>query len=47
MSYIYLNRRGTTKSLHFEFFIQPGGLIPGWNPARPEPTRRYKIPQYA
>jgi len=47
MAYIYLNRRGTTKSLQFEFSIQPGGLIPSWNPARPEPTRRYKIPQYA
>ena len=47
MAYIYLNRQGRTKSLQFEFSIQPGGLIPSWNPTRPGPARRYKIPQYA
>ena len=34
MAYIYLNRRGKTKSLQFEFSIQPGGLIPSWNPSQ-------------
>ena len=47
MAYIYVNRQGKTKSLQFKFSIQPGGLIPSWNPTRPEPGRRYKIPQYA
>jgi hypothetical protein len=44
MAYIYLNRRGKTKSLQFKFSIQPGGLIPGWNPTRPGPARRYTAP---
>ena len=47
MAYIYINRQGRTKSLQFEFSIQPGGLIPSWNPARPAPARRYKFVQYA
>jgi hypothetical protein len=47
MAYIYVNRQGKTKSLQFKFSIQPGGSIPNWNPARPGPARRYKVPQYA
>jgi hypothetical protein len=47
MAYIYVNRQGKTKSLQFKFSIQPGGLIPSWNPTRPGPARRYKVPQYA
>jgi len=47
MAYIYVNRQGKTKSLQFEFSIQPGGLIPAWNPTRPGPARRDKVPQYA
>ena len=47
MAYIYINRQGKTKSLQFKFSIQPGGLIPSWNPTRPGPARRYKVPQYA
>ena len=45
MAYIYVNRQGKTKSLQFKFSIQPGGLIPSWNPARPGPARRYKVPR--
>ena len=47
MAYIYVNHQGKTKSLQFKFSIQPGGLIPSWNPTRPGPARRYKVPQYA
>jgi hypothetical protein len=47
MAYIYVNRQGKTKSLQFKFSIQPGGLIPSWNPTRPGPARRYKIPPSA
>ncbi len=35
MAYNYVNRRGITKSLHFAFFVQPGGSAPSWNPTRP------------
>ena len=31
MTYTYLNRQGITKSLHFRFFVQPGGSAPSWN----------------
>ncbi len=47
MAYIYVNRQGKTKSLQFKFSIQPGGLIPSWNPTRPGPARRYKVPPSA
>ena len=47
MAYIYVNRQGKTKSLQFRFSIQPGGSVPSWNPTRPGPARRYKVPQYA
>jgi hypothetical protein len=47
MAYIYVNRQGKTKSLQFKFSIQPGGLIPSWNPTRPGPARRYKFPPSA
>ncbi len=35
MAYIYVNRRGVTKSLQFEFSVRPGGSAPSWNPANP------------
>lgn len=35
MTYSYVNRRGTAKSLQFEFSVQPGGSVPGWNPTGP------------
>jgi hypothetical protein len=35
MAYIYVNRRGATKSLQFEFSVRPGGSAPSWNPANP------------
>jgi hypothetical protein len=35
MTYIYLSRRGSAKSLQFRFFVQPGGSAPSWNPIRP------------
>ena len=47
MAYIYVNHQGKTKSLQFKFSIQPDGLIPSWNPTKPGPARRYKVPQYA
>jgi len=47
MAYIYVNRQGKTKSLQFKFSIQPGGLIPSWNPTRPGPARRYRVPPSA
>ena len=47
MAYTYVNRQGKTKSLQFKFSIQPGGLMPSWNPTRPGPVRRNKVPQYA
>jgi hypothetical protein len=33
MAYIYVNRRGITKFLQFEFSVRPGGSAPSWNPA--------------
>lgn len=47
MAYIYVNRQGKTKSLQFNFSLQPGRLIPSWNPARPGPARRHKVPPSA
>ena len=35
MAYIYVNRRGITKSLQFEFSVRSGGSAPSWNPANP------------
>ena len=35
MAYIYPTRRGITKSLHFRFFVQPGGSAPSWILIRP------------
>jgi hypothetical protein len=47
MTDTYVNHQGKAKSLQFTFSIRPGGLIPNWNPTRPGPARRYKVPQYA
>jgi hypothetical protein len=35
MAYTYVNRRGITKFLQFEFSVRPGGSAPSWNPANP------------
>lgn len=35
MAYLYVNRRGIAEFLQFTFAVQPGGLIPGWTPAKP------------
>jgi hypothetical protein len=35
MTYSYLNRRGTAKTLQFKFSVLPGGSVPSWNPPRP------------
>ncbi len=35
MTYSYLNRRGTTKTLQFKFSVLPGGSVPSWNETRP------------
>jgi hypothetical protein len=35
MAYIYVNRRGITTFLHFEFSVRPGGSAPSWTPANP------------
>jgi hypothetical protein len=35
MAYIYVNRRGITKFLQFDFSVRPGGSAPAWNPANP------------
>jgi hypothetical protein len=37
MVYIYVNRRGSAKSLQFKFSVQPGGSVPSWNPTNVRP----------
>ncbi len=34
MADFYVNRRGAAKVLYFEFYVRPGGSIPGWNPGQ-------------
>jgi hypothetical protein len=33
MADFYVNRRGAAKVLYFEFYVLPGGSVPGWNPS--------------
>ena len=32
MTDFYANRRGVAKALSFDFYVLPGGSVPGWNP---------------
>ena len=32
MADFYVNRGGVAKVLHFNFYVLPGGSVPGWNP---------------
>lgn len=35
MTYSYVGRGGTARSLQFEFSVQSGGSAPSWNPPKP------------
>jgi hypothetical protein len=37
MTYSYVNRRGFTRSVQFDFSVQPGGSAPSWNPPSTRP----------